>query len=345
MEQKKRIESFDLAKGIGILLVVWAHARGPFSGYIYQFHMPFFFVISGLLYSRGGTVRDYILRKIRSLYIPFVFWNLFFYVGKNLYHFSAIHWQDFGKNILYILLTLSKDGQFCGATWFLGSLFLVSIAYRLLDAVIDDSPLNDVLKLGMFAAAAILGFRITLPLMFSRTLVLGLFFALGVLVRKYAPRLRSWDHPVLTLLMAILFLVIGRHGSANMGANEYSSPLLFVLGAAMASHAILWLCRQMETWEHPILRAGKSVLVLLGRRSLDIVIWQFVFFRLGIVLQMYLHGESITVSGVLSYYPIYSSANGWWLIYTILGVVCPLLWCWMLRQGPWGKLLKKLYIV
>lgn len=45
--QKKRIDYLDLAKGIGILLVVWAHARGPYSSYMYQMHMPFFFIISG----------------------------------------------------------------------------------------------------------------------------------------------------------------------------------------------------------------------------------------------------------------------------------------------------------
>lgn len=34
--QKKRIDYLDLAKGIGILLVVWAHARGPYSSYMYK---------------------------------------------------------------------------------------------------------------------------------------------------------------------------------------------------------------------------------------------------------------------------------------------------------------------
>ena len=36
---KQRAGYLDIAKGIGILLVVWAHARGPFSTYIYQFHI------------------------------------------------------------------------------------------------------------------------------------------------------------------------------------------------------------------------------------------------------------------------------------------------------------------
>ena len=42
------------------------------------------------------------------------------------------------KLIGQILLTLNKDGQFFGATWFLGSLFLVSVFYKLLDTYLRD---------------------------------------------------------------------------------------------------------------------------------------------------------------------------------------------------------------
>lgn len=32
VKQSKRVEYLDIAKGLGIILVVWAHAKGPFSG-------------------------------------------------------------------------------------------------------------------------------------------------------------------------------------------------------------------------------------------------------------------------------------------------------------------------
>lgn len=81
---KTRISYFDIAKGIGILMVVWAHARGPFSRYIYQMHMPFFFIISGLLYISDKPLRQYLARKVKNLYIPFVFWNILFYSVKTI---------------------------------------------------------------------------------------------------------------------------------------------------------------------------------------------------------------------------------------------------------------------
>ena len=75
-DREKRSEILDIAKGIGILLVVWAHAKGPFSKYIYQFHMPFFFLVSGYLYNKDDSPKVFIWKKTKSLYVPFITWNI-----------------------------------------------------------------------------------------------------------------------------------------------------------------------------------------------------------------------------------------------------------------------------
>lgn len=95
MENEKAIVTgrqldLDIAKGIGIILVVWAHASGPLSGYINQFHMPFFFFISGMLFRVPQDAKQYIIRKVNTLLKPFWIWNLlllpFFFsyiIGNN----------------------------------------------------------------------------------------------------------------------------------------------------------------------------------------------------------------------------------------------------------------------
>ena len=47
----QRNRCFDIAKGIGIILVVCGHARAPFQGFLSLFHMALFFMISGFLYN------------------------------------------------------------------------------------------------------------------------------------------------------------------------------------------------------------------------------------------------------------------------------------------------------
>ena len=59
MDEKNRIAYIDVAKGIGIILVVCGHVIGEgeksfkysniLHDYIYSFHMALFFIISGIL--------------------------------------------------------------------------------------------------------------------------------------------------------------------------------------------------------------------------------------------------------------------------------------------------------
>lgn len=52
LAEKKRDISFDIAKGIGMFLVVMGHVHGMNRTYgvIYSFHMPLFFLISGYFF-------------------------------------------------------------------------------------------------------------------------------------------------------------------------------------------------------------------------------------------------------------------------------------------------------
>ncbi|MGN0524124.1 MAG: acyltransferase family protein [Eubacterium sp.] len=74
----KRIEWIDIAKGIGIILVVTAHTQMPsyslFDGnnnilrlLIYSFHMPLFFFLSGMCFKTDGiTFKEFLTKKIKT---------------------------------------------------------------------------------------------------------------------------------------------------------------------------------------------------------------------------------------------------------------------------------------
>lgn len=342
---KERSRSLDIAKGIGIILVVWAHASGPGSSWIYQFHMPLFFLISGYLFNSRNTVKEFVIRKVHSLYIPFVFWNLaiiFLRTIRNLIA-SAPTLSYTLKAAVKAVLLLDKDNQFLGATWFLGALFFMSILYKICDAALGKWKYKRAAVTVFFVLLAVLGFAVNLPYFFSRTLILGMFFAFGVVVREQKDLFRKLDHPITALLCLILFLLIATHNHADMGHNEYTSPILFVIGACMASYFTIWLSAQIDRLSARGVSWLRDVLSFLGKRSLDIVIWQFVFFRVVIAAQLLLCGQPL--SALLDYYPIFSAAHGWWIAYTVVGTALPILWCDLLRVGSWGKMLKRIHAV
>lgn len=51
---KERDKTLDIAKGIFIILVVSGHSTFPYTDVIYWFHMPAFFIVSGILYKENS---------------------------------------------------------------------------------------------------------------------------------------------------------------------------------------------------------------------------------------------------------------------------------------------------
>lgn len=108
---KQRDTFLDFAKGIAIFLVVLGHVleksmeqRNGVYHFIYLFHMPFFFMLSGYLACRttafGGK---FYLKKTRSLLLPFFFVGMSFTVLNGQYR---IFFFDYFHNGYWFLLSL-----------------------------------------------------------------------------------------------------------------------------------------------------------------------------------------------------------------------------------------------
>src|SRR6266511_3040172 len=92
--QQGRIDWVDAAKGFGIILVVVGHAiRGLLEAriltetasvqyvdtWIYSFHMPLFFFLTGLFIARSAekkTLPHFIFDKVATLAYPYFVWSI-----------------------------------------------------------------------------------------------------------------------------------------------------------------------------------------------------------------------------------------------------------------------------
>ena len=81
---KERIDWPDIAKGLGIFLVVLGHNSIPsgFFGWIYSFHMPLFFYLSGFLFSNDkyNSTWELVLKKAQTLLLPYLSFFILIYV-------------------------------------------------------------------------------------------------------------------------------------------------------------------------------------------------------------------------------------------------------------------------
>lgn len=139
MERRSRIDFINILQVVGPIFVILGHslngidADGPWyifsKEWIYIFHMPFFFVISGFLLAKNGwlkgeTYGKFVLKKCAKLIIPYAVWNIVFLVPK--YMVQSLITDEVTMEISSILrMFLYPRQNIWGHTWFLVGLFIL----------------------------------------------------------------------------------------------------------------------------------------------------------------------------------------------------------------------------
>ena len=71
--KKRRIEYFDTAKFIGMMMIILGHFGVPeINRFVYTFHIPLFFLISGYFYAPRESTVLLVKNKFRQLIIPYI---------------------------------------------------------------------------------------------------------------------------------------------------------------------------------------------------------------------------------------------------------------------------------
>lgn len=128
----KKIEWVDIAKGYGILLVIVGHCLdidGKLFQFIYVFHMPLFFFLSGYVFNLENF-EIVVRKKFRSLIIPFL---IFYSLGLIITLLLPFWRSNLSFNGILSDLWLSDPQSVHNSSiWFLVCLFITTIAFDLL---------------------------------------------------------------------------------------------------------------------------------------------------------------------------------------------------------------------
>lgn len=177
MNYKQRLDWIDIAKGIGIILVVFAHTivpqiRNDYVSanflwiFIYNFHMPLFFFLSGWLFEKGlahyNDKGKFILRKLKFLMLPYITFSAFAYIFINfalkidklasILHgggYTAVGIKD------AVLQIITYNGHIDQHLWFVFSLFLVFLINILLPKLLKSKPML-VILLVLYVSKAVI---------------------------------------------------------------------------------------------------------------------------------------------------------------------------------------------
>lgn len=208
---RNRIDAFDIAKGIGILLVFIGHSftEGKISNFIYSFHMALFFVVSGLLISETGSMdrrRKHNVKKFlgNNLMVSYILWSVIYVVFYVVVRTAILHEVGKAEVIWAIYKTLTLYG--IGVLWFLPTLFISRTATVRVRGVFNR-PAIFVVVLAMISLfvlcvlpyvellnqSGIIKVLYYPTSVISRSMAMTIFIGVGCLSKPYILKIRNFN--------------------------------------------------------------------------------------------------------------------------------------------------------
>ncbi len=275
VHSNQRDMPMDALKGVGIVLVVLGHSYylpEVIHQYIYSFHMPLFFMISGYL-TRGETYEEHsfleiVLKKAKAYMLPY-----FLFLGINTI-FSTF-WNVWTNGVPYALKQIPQYigwGLYCYADmehmpncspiWFLFCLFIASTIFCYIQRHQKCS-----IWLGLFGllVGSVLAYTVdwATPFRMATVPMAVAFMVCGQLLKRYETKVR----PVWAIGLFLIGSIAGLmpQNSVEMSYNSYENIPLFLVSSLFISTALIcgrkWV---LGKWSKGLAYFGRNTMVFVG---------------------------------------------------------------------------------
>ena len=134
--QRKRIKWIDAAKAIGIIAIFLGHipdeSGTTCSSFVWNFHVPLFFFLSGCTEALGKEKRiaENLLKKAKEILVPWLLFCFMCLLTAVLERKAFL--GDVKHFIAVIMRGTIRNQYFAGALWFLTGLFVVQFVFSIL---------------------------------------------------------------------------------------------------------------------------------------------------------------------------------------------------------------------
>lgn len=312
-----RITFLDNTKILACLLVIFAHLYSTYSPqrlYIYAFHMPLFFTISGVLHKYNGKIqlRKYLKKTFWPIIIYFIFFSILYIpleymispdsvekIETKVSDSLRIRWiwskltelinfteVEGGKLLCYIYLYIIQNirnlifGQDCSnvVLWFLYALLWCKIILDIKNLFFNSKLLSVV-----FWSMILLGL-IKQPsyFYFGQGIMAFPFYYIGYKYKALTPKIESKKYSLYIIPIALLSVAITIfNGRVSMSGLNYGTHHLlismpvFYLNALIGSAALLLLGASLPSINFD--NSTNSLITVLGAQMIFVIIFKHIF--------------------------------------------------------------------
>lgn len=265
-----------------MICVILGHMTVPeeMRQFIFSFHMPLFFFLSGFLY-RGEFSARWFFKKVDALLIPYVLYGAIEVLTRWIVKDEDVT----GLLRCYLL------GNGVGITWFLTCLFVcelmgagvVSVFERIKIAWVKWMAVVCIGGVGWWLG----GLDVFCFMKWNIAIAALAFWLTGYLAAPFRHleirRSYVWNAAPILLLIGVAASTFQR---VDMVAGKYGNPVLFYGTALVVIAALIMACKELLTWHR--------VLGHIGRRALLFMCWHNILppIVLSVLLEIGINPES-----------------------------------------------------
>ncbi len=262
---KNRNYWLDIAKGIAIILMVCGHTSIPRGvvAFIYAFHMPLFFIASGLVSKyEKYSLAAYIKYKSYALLLPFCVYS------------AIVSFLCVSIGILDVM-SLLKSGWKGYALWFIPVLFMSSVLVRITFFVKKKSVRRYFMIFFFLIGYGLRHYEISLPWNLSVLPYASFLLMLGKELTNYKKQIETPMHYWDILLLAIVTAVISQFWQLDLAWNQITPIIPLTLGALTGTLMIfrlsVWIENKTKFVSTILERVGRETYVVLAFSQVTIM--------------------------------------------------------------------------
>lgn len=260
----QRIAWIDSAKAIGILLVIFGHSYScRLTGWIYSFHMPLFFFLSGVTFRPEKSFAEFAAHKARRLLLPYLGYAILRFAYLCALALAGGNGNLIPRYALGIFICL-RNSDYSVGLWFLPLLFFTELLLFGIMRLTGKNILRFAMLAGLTAASFAYCAGVAAPLPFGIDVVpiSALFVFAGYLLRSRGGRIPGgWAAAffAVNLLAGWLnFRILG--SNVDLYYSRLGNPILYLLSAFGGIFAVVALCQMWSRSPEIIAKIGRNTL-------------------------------------------------------------------------------------
>ncbi|WP_257639886.1 acyltransferase family protein [Campylobacter concisus] len=240
---QQRVEWVDTLKFIGILSVILGYINFPLNGFIYTWHMPLFFMVSGFFIKFETHFKDFVVKNFKRLMIPYFIFSivgLFIEILKRyLLHREALDYTHEIKGTFIDMDFAGLCNTYAFVLWFLPALFFSRVFLYLIKNKIPSLLLQSLVVVFLFMAS----FYIDLPFGIDNALNSFMFVYVGnIIFEKRLPNILV----LLSFTVLVAIYLFGFNLNLDMASKVYSNKFLNVIWTVSFVYGLIFCIKNIR---------------------------------------------------------------------------------------------------